>query len=135
MDDGVWKHYNSMWPRDGFEDIHLAQASIVKTSIESHIQKLLSTSNMADTLTPSDFVKPLQLVDVCPQQDPNFLNCRVALCYIMRQHTLHEPIEPMLDKEAWFAMRAVLVEAFLNDLERTNHASFVVDTKEDASEN
>ncbi|CAL5359869.1 unnamed protein product [Camellia sinensis] len=33
MDDGVWKHYNSMRPRDGFEDIHLAQANIVIISI------------------------------------------------------------------------------------------------------
>ncbi|GMQ09173.1 hypothetical protein CsSME_00052647 [Camellia sinensis var. sinensis] len=135
MDDGVWKHYNSMRPRDGFEDIHLAQANIVKTYIESHIQKLLSTSDMADTLTPSDYVKPLQSVDACPQQDPNFLNCGVVLCYIMRQHALHEPIEPVLDKEAWLAMRALLVEAFLNDPERTNHPSFVVDTNEDASQN
>ncbi|CAL5363866.1 unnamed protein product [Camellia sinensis] len=135
MDDGVWTHYNSIGPRDGFEDIHLAQANIVKTYIEPHIQKLLSTLDMADTLTPSNYVKPLQSVDACSQQDPNSLNCGVALCYIMRQHALHEPIEPVLDKEAWLAMRALLVKAFLNDPERTNHPSFVVDTNEDASQN
>ncbi|GMP76213.1 hypothetical protein CsSME_00032991 [Camellia sinensis var. sinensis] len=90
---------------------------------------------MTDTLTPSDYVKPLQSVAACPQQDPSSLNCGVALCYIMRQHAHHEPIEHVLDKEAWFAMRAVVVEAFLNDPEKTNHEIFVVDTKEDASEN
>ncbi|CAL5405281.1 unnamed protein product [Camellia sinensis] len=90
--DNLWRHYNSLRPRTGIHDPHIDQAQEVRKYIEHVVSIIGESSPLYTKLAAQNPAQPIKSVDVCPQQGDDSVDCRPAVCYIMRAHIYHEEI-------------------------------------------
>ncbi|KAI8017318.1 hypothetical protein LOK49_LG04G00399 [Camellia lanceoleosa] len=71
------------------------------------------------TVESQDLVKELLVVDYCPQQKLDSNDCRVIVCFIMKQLVHHLDVDKSMGGESCRTMRASMVKSFVNDRRRS----------------
>ncbi|GMP44113.1 hypothetical protein CsSME_00013197 [Camellia sinensis var. sinensis] len=112
--ENVWRHYNSLCPREGIHDPHIDKAQIVRDYIEALVHNIGPSSPLWTKLSSQNTSQTIISVDICPQQASNSVDCRPAVCYIMRAHVYREDIVASLNRFEWCQIRVSLVHLFLN---------------------
>ncbi|CAL5395298.1 unnamed protein product [Camellia sinensis] len=108
--DNLWRHYNSLRSRTSIHDPYIDQAQEVRKYIEHVVSVIGESSPLYTKLVGQNPAQPIKSVDVCPQQ----VDCRPAVCYIMRAHIYHEKIVGNLSSSEWCGLRDLLVHSCLN---------------------
>ncbi|CAL5322681.1 unnamed protein product [Camellia sinensis] len=112
--ENVWRHYNSLRPREGIHDPHIDKAQILRDYITALVHNIGPSSPLWTNLSSQNTSKTIISVDICPQQASNSVDCGPAVCYIMRAHVYREDIVASLDRFEWCQIRDSLVHLFLN---------------------
>ncbi|CAL5384413.1 unnamed protein product [Camellia sinensis] len=112
--ENVWRHYNSLRPREGIHDPHIDKAQILRDYITALVHNIGPSSPSWTNLSSQNTSKTIISVDICPQQASNSVDCGPAVCYIMRAHVYREDIVASLDRFEWCQIRDSLVHLFLN---------------------
>ncbi|CAL5354158.1 unnamed protein product [Camellia sinensis] len=110
-EDGSWKHFNSMRPRNGIVDVHYMEALSLK-DIVSEVQRQTIGNQSIDT---QDYDPPLESVMDCPQQHPESLDCAIIVCAVMHQYVRHVEVRRSLHGGNYSVLRAIMVKSFVND--------------------
>ncbi|KAL7212380.1 hypothetical protein ACSBR2_015128 [Camellia fascicularis] len=110
---GTWKHFNSLRPRKG-KDKHYNVANQLQKIIHQHMK---DTPCQAEKAWNPD-VK-IESVKDSPQQEAMKNDCRIIVCYIIRQYMRHQPIPNTLPPGTSTRLRADMVHEFLSDPQRS----------------
>ncbi|GMP56000.1 hypothetical protein CsSME_00020632 [Camellia sinensis var. sinensis] len=100
-----YTHYNSLRPRTSIHDPHINQAQEIRKYIEHVVSVIGESSPLYTKLAGQNPAQPTKSVDVCPQQGDDSVDCRPAVCYIMRAHIYHEEIVDSLSSSEWCGLR------------------------------
>ncbi|CAL5433957.1 unnamed protein product [Camellia sinensis] len=112
--ENVWRHYNSLRPKEGIYDPHIDKAQILRDYITALVHNIGPSSPLWTNLSSQNTSKTIISVDICPQQASNSVDCGPAVCCIMRAHVYREDIVSSLDRFEWCQIRDLLVHLFLN---------------------
>ncbi|GMP66604.1 hypothetical protein CsSME_00026896 [Camellia sinensis var. sinensis] len=82
--------------------------------IEALVRNIGPTSPLWTKLSSQNTSQPIISVDICPQQASDSVDCRPAVCYIIRAHVYREDIVDSLNRVEWCQIRDSLVHLFLN---------------------
>ncbi|CAL5368348.1 unnamed protein product [Camellia sinensis] len=93
MKENVWRHYNSLRPREGIHDPHIDKAQILRDYITALVHNIGRSSPLWTNLSSQNTSKTIISVDICPQQASNSVDCGPAVCYIMRVHVYRSNIK------------------------------------------
>ncbi|GMP39538.1 hypothetical protein CsSME_00010333 [Camellia sinensis var. sinensis] len=110
IEDGSWKHFNSMRTRSGIVDVHYMEALSLK-NIVSEVQKQAMGNDVIDT---QEHEAPLESVVDCPQR-PESLDCAIIVCAVRRQYVRHVEVRRSLHGGNYSVLRAIMVKSFVND--------------------
>ncbi|GMP66605.1 hypothetical protein CsSME_00026896 [Camellia sinensis var. sinensis] len=111
--DNAWRHYNLLRPRPSIHDPYIDKAQI-RDYIEALVRNIGPTSPLWTKLSSQNTSQPIISVDICPQQASDSVDCRPAVCYIIRAHVYREDIVDSLNRVEWCQIRDSLVHLFLN---------------------
>ncbi|GMP74280.1 hypothetical protein CsSME_00031740 [Camellia sinensis var. sinensis] len=69
--ENVWRHYNSLRPREGIHDPHIDKAQILRDYITALVHNIGPSSPLWTNLSNQNTSKTIISVDICPQQASN----------------------------------------------------------------
>ncbi|CAL5371004.1 unnamed protein product [Camellia sinensis] len=69
--ENVWRHYNSLRPREGIHDPHIDKAQILRDYITALVHNIGPSSPLWTNLSSQNTLKTIISVDICPQQASN----------------------------------------------------------------
>ncbi|CAL5386414.1 unnamed protein product [Camellia sinensis] len=69
--ENVWRHYNSLRPREGIHDPHIDKAQILRDYITALVHNIGPSSPLWTNLSSQNTSKTIISVDICPQQASN----------------------------------------------------------------
>ncbi|GMP68495.1 hypothetical protein CsSME_00028102 [Camellia sinensis var. sinensis] len=108
-EDGVWKYYNSLRPRNRGEDIHYKEALVLKEQVLNYVRRARQAVSHEDVVAMQDGDRILESIVDYP------LDCAIIVCYIMRQYIHHIPIKRTMEDTNCIGARVTMVRAFVGD--------------------
>ncbi|XP_058216915.1 uncharacterized protein LOC131327801 [Rhododendron vialii] len=123
IEDGQWRHYNSIRPTGRKADAYLKDARLMKRYVEGFVKKnhtptfILSSQNET-IFEKQKFDAPI-ISPASPQQRPGTVDCGIIVCYIIDKLAHGESIPESLTTDEIREYRVLLLMRFLYDEPRT----------------
>ncbi|KAL7247412.1 hypothetical protein ACSBR2_002348 [Camellia fascicularis] len=68
MENGVWKHYNSLRPRNNSIDIHYKEAMVLRDHVVTYVRRTRQASTHGDVVDTQEGDGLVESIVDCPQQ-------------------------------------------------------------------
>ncbi|KAG5557424.1 hypothetical protein RHGRI_007612 [Rhododendron griersonianum] len=123
IEDGQWRHYNSIRPTGKNADAYLTDARLMKSYVEGFVKKNHTPTFMLSSQNETIFEK--QKFDapiISPaslQQRPRTVDCGIIVCYIIDKLAQGDRIPESLTTNEIRQYRVLLLQRFLHDKPRT----------------
>ncbi|XP_058217349.1 uncharacterized protein LOC131328419 [Rhododendron vialii] len=123
IEDGQWRHYNSIRPTGRKADAYLKDARLMKKYVEGFVKKnhtptfILSSQN--ETIFENQKFDAPIISPASPQQRPGTVDCGIIVCYIIDKLAHGESIPESLTTDEIREYRVLLLVRFLYDEPRT----------------